>query len=118
MTEAQAQKVGALLAKARTAKELSLRQVEELSGIAKTTLAKIEQGGYAEPAPDSLLRLAEVLGIDPARIDRVSGNYLAKSLPSVGTYFRSKEKASPEEIAEIEKAVAAIKRKYERRERK
>ncbi len=117
MTEAQARKVGALLAKARAAKGFSLRDLEEASGIPKTTLGKIEQGAYSEPSPDNLARLVEALEIDPARIDRVSRNYLANSLPSVGTYFRSKEKASPEEIVEIEAAVNAIRKKYERRER-
>jgi transcriptional regulator with XRE-family HTH domain len=117
MTQAQAKNVGSLLAKARGKKGLTLRDLAALTGIPFATIARVERGEYSEPAPDNLARLAEALELDPARIDRVGGNYLANSLPSVGTYFRSKEKASPEEIAEIEAAVGTIRRKYERRGR-
>jgi transcriptional regulator with XRE-family HTH domain len=117
MTEEQARKVGALIATGRAKKELSLRDLAQLTGIPPTTITRIEQGDYSQPAPDNLARLIEALEIDPARIDRVSRNYLADSLPSVGTYFRSKEKASPEEVAEIEAAVKAIREKHARRRR-
>jgi transcriptional regulator with XRE-family HTH domain len=117
MTEAQARKVGSLLAKARGKKGLTLRDLAQLTGIPPTTITRVERGEYSEPAPDNLARLAEALELDPARIDRLSSNYLANSLPSVSTYFRSKEKASPEEIAEIEAAVGTIRKKYEGRGR-
>lgn len=117
MTEEQARKVGSLIADGRAKKELSLRELAQLTGIPPTTITRIEQGNYRQPAPDNLARLVDALEIDPARIDRASGNYLANSLPSVGTYFRSKEKASPEEVTEIEAAVRAIRKKHERRDR-
>ncbi len=118
MTTAQARRVGTLLMRARTEKQLSLRHLTQETGIPPTTITRIEQGDYRDPAPEKLARLAEALGIDPARIDNLSGNYLAASLPSIGTYFRSKKKASPEEIAEIETAVDAIREKYEKKERR
>ena len=117
MTEEQARKVGALIATGRAKKQLTLRDLAQRTGVPPTTITRIEQGEYSQPAPDNLARLIEALEIDPARIDRVSRNYLADSLPSVGTYFRSKEKASPEEIAEIEAAVKAIREKHARRRR-
>lgn len=116
MTKKQAQRVGALIAAARSRKRLTLREMTQLTGIPTTTITRIEQGDYSLPGPEKLSRLAEALEIDPARIDRASGSYLARSLPSVQTYFRSKEKASPEEIVEIEAAVEAIREKYKKRE--
>jgi transcriptional regulator with XRE-family HTH domain len=116
MSESQAKQVGALLARAREQQGLSLRDLAERSDTSYHWLSRIEQGKFTHPAPDRLARLAEVLAIDPVRIDRISHNYLADSLPSVHTYFRSKEKASPDEIAEIEAAIRRIHRKYERRE--
>ncbi len=116
MTEAQSKKLGELLIRTREAKGLSLRALAEQVDVDFTWLARIEQGRFTSPAPDRLVRIAEVLGIDPARIDRLTHNYLADSLPSVHTYFRSKEKASPEEIREIEAAIQRIHKKYERRD--
>jgi transcriptional regulator with XRE-family HTH domain len=117
MTEAQAHKLGQLIATTRERRGLSTRQLVRLADIPQTWLQRLEHGHFSHPAPDRLARLAEVLEIDPARIDRASHNHLANSLPSVGTYFRSKTKASPEEIAEIEAAVQEIRAKHERRER-
>jgi transcriptional regulator with XRE-family HTH domain len=115
-TETQAKKLGKLLVRTRERAGLSLRGLAEQADIPYTWLARIEQGTFTHPAPDRLARVAEALGIDPARIDRLSHNHLADSLPSLHTYFRSKEKASPEEIAEIEAAIKKIHSKYERRE--
>ncbi len=116
MTEAQAKKLGELLMRTRERQGLSLRMLAEQADIDYTWLTRIEQGKFTHPAPDRLARVVEVLGIDPARIDKASHDYLAGSLPSLRTYFRSKEKASPEEIAEIEAAVTKIRTKYEGRE--
>lgn len=117
MTEAQAKRLGALLVRSRERQGLSIRGLAERSDVPFPWLSRIEQGSFTHPAADRLARVIEALDIDPARIDRASHNYLAGSLPSVRTYFRSKEKASPEQIAEIEAAIRKIRKKYERRER-
>jgi transcriptional regulator with XRE-family HTH domain len=116
MTEAQARKLGQLITTTREQQGLSVRQLARLTETPHTWLLRLEHGHFVHPAPDRLARLAEVLAIDPVRIDRLTHNHLADSLPSVHTYFRSKEKASPAEIAEIEAAIRRIHRKYERRE--
>lgn len=117
MTEAQAKQLGTLLLRSRERQGLSLRGLAERAGVDFSWLVRIEQGKFTTPAPDRLARVSEALGLDPARVDKASHNYLADSLPSVQTYFRSKEKASPEEIAEIEAAISKIHAKYERRQR-
>lgn len=116
MTEAQAKRLGELLARHREKQQLSLRTLADRADVDFAWLGRMEQGRYAQPAPERLVRLAEALDIDPVQIDRVSGNYMADSLPSVRTYFRSKEKATPEEIAEIEAAIRRIHKKHERRD--
>lgn len=73
----------------------------------------LEDGRYAEPSAAHLAKLAEALHVDSARIDRISRDHLADALPSVRTYFRSKTKASPEQLDEIEAAVAEIQAKYQ-----
>jgi transcriptional regulator with XRE-family HTH domain len=116
MTETQARQLGQLIVSTRERRGLSTRQLVRLADIPQTWLQRLEHGHFLQPSPDRLARLAEILEIDPARIDRLTRNYLADSLPSVHTYFRSKEKAGPEEIAEIEAAIRRIHKKYGGRE--
>lgn len=111
MTEQQAKKLGKLIRSAREAKGLSLRALEAMTGLARTWLVYLEAGRSLEPLPDRLARVAEVLDIDPARIDRISGDYLARSLPTVRTYFRSKDKAT-QAVDQLERVIAEVHAKY------
>ena len=72
------------------------------------SLKRFEDGVYNNPSPAQITRIAEALDIDPARIDRVSKNHLANSMPSMRTYLRSKEKLSPEAMDALEQALADI----------
>ncbi len=112
MTEEQAKKLGALIRAAREKKGYSLRRLEAETGLALTWLTYLEAGRSLEPLPDRLAKVSEVLGLDPAKVDRVSGNYLARSLPTVRTYFRSKEKASKAELDELERVIAEVHARY------
>jgi HTH-type transcriptional regulator, competence development regulator len=57
--------LGALLADLRTAKGLSLRDVEEATGAAVSNayLSQLENGKIRKPSPNVLHRLAEVYGV-------------------------------------------------------
>jgi hypothetical protein len=52
--------------------------------------------------------LAEVLDIDPERIDQISRGHLSGNLPEVRTYFRSKYDLSDDAIGQIEKLVTEL----------
>lgn len=112
MTEAQALRLGQLVLRARTRRGWSLATLQEQTGIDMSWLNRVERGLYLQPAPERLAKLAEVLGIDPVAIDRASENHLSQSLPSVRTYFRSTAHATPEQLDEIEAAVAEIQAKH------
>jgi transcriptional regulator with XRE-family HTH domain len=112
VNEQQAKKLGKLIRCARQAQGLSLRALEGMTGLARTWLVYLEAGRSLEPLPDRLARVAEALNVDPARIDQVSGNYLAKSLPTVRTYFRSRGKATQAELTELERVIAEVQAKY------
>src|ERR1700736_3687705 len=112
MTEQQATRLGELVREAREAKGWSLRTPEAETGVARTWLVYLEAGRSLEPSPDRLARVAEALELDPARIDRVSGSYLARSLPTVRTYFRSKGKATQAELDELEQVIADVQAKH------
>jgi len=112
MTDHQATKLGALIRRARHKKGLSLFALADLTGFDDSWLQRLERGQYASPNPVHLARVAEALDIDPVAIDRASKNHLAQSLPSVRTYFRSTAKATPEQLDEIEAAIAEIHAKH------
>ena len=114
MTDAQARNLGRLIQAARLRQGLSFRDLQKLTGgLPLSSLKALEDGRWSDPAPANVMRVAEALQIDPARIDRVSRDHLADALPGVRTYFRSKTKASPEQLDEIEAAVAEIQAKYQ-----
>jgi transcriptional regulator with XRE-family HTH domain len=108
MTNQQAAALGDLIRAARNAKGLSYYALAALTGMDFSWLARLERGQYTKPDPAQLARLAEALDIDPARIDRISKNHLANSLPTMRTYLRSKEKLSPQAMDAIEQALADI----------
>jgi transcriptional regulator with XRE-family HTH domain len=112
MTEQQAQQLGALIRSAREAKGIGVRELSTEMGLPHSWLSYLEAGRSLEPLPDRVAMLAEMLEIDPADIDRVSGDYLAQSLPNVRTYFRSKGKATQAELDELERVVAEVQAKY------
>lgn len=112
MTDSQARRLGELIGKARSAHGYSYEALADLSGFNHAWLYKLEQGRMNQPAPDRLARLAELLDIDPVRIDRITKDHLADSLPSTRVYFRSREKLSPAALDELDLAVEAIRQKY------
>jgi transcriptional regulator with XRE-family HTH domain len=116
MTNEQAKALGRLIRAAREGRGLSLRGLEAETGLPLSWLVYLEAGRSLEPLPDRVARLAERLEIDPAEIDDVSGNYLAQSLPTVRTYFRSKGKATEAELDELERIIEQVQTKYRRQD--
>ena len=112
MTDAQARNLGLLIHNARVARGLSFRALAAITDVPLASLKRFEDGVYNDPSPAQIARIAEALDIDPARIDRVSRDHLASSMPTVRTYVRSKEKLSPAALDEVERAVADIRAKY------
>lgn len=108
MTQAQANQLGKLITKTRSKRGLSTRELASRSDVANGWLAGIEAGRFLEPGADRLARLAEVLGIDPGRIDRITKGAVTAGLPEMRTYFRAKLDLTPEQIAQVEAYIARI----------
>ena len=113
MNDTQAERLGRMLAQARRNQGLSLRALAEQARVAFAWLYRVEHGMFNDPAPERLMRVVEVLGVDPERIDRVTKGHVSSSLPGVRTYFRSKYDLTTDEIDEIERTVTEIQRKHE-----
>jgi transcriptional regulator with XRE-family HTH domain len=110
MTEVQARELGRLFKQARRTKKLSLREVDELTGASYGWLSRLERGKMTMPAPSKLTAVAEVLGIPPERIDRITRGKVSSDLPAIRTYFRTKYKLDPQEIRQIEEVFDQIRR--------
>lgn len=112
MTNEQAHALGQLLRDARKARDLSIARMAERLAIDESWIVRLETGRYTTPNPALVTRIVEHLGIDPASVDLVSGGLLRSSLPSVKTYFRSREALPPEALRDIEGALDEIRAKY------
>jgi transcriptional regulator with XRE-family HTH domain len=110
MTEVQARELGRLFKQARRSKKLSLRGLDELSGVSYGWLSRLERGLMIAPAPSKLTKVAEVLGIAPERIDLITRGRVSRDLPPIRTYFRAKYQLTPEEIRQIEELFDRIRR--------
>jgi transcriptional regulator with XRE-family HTH domain len=108
MTRTQAKQVGSLVARARLDKGLSLRELELQLGIPRSTLGALEHGRALHVAPDRLLRLAEVLDIEPAQLGHTARRTVADSLPEARTYFRAKYGLSAEQSQQVERYVRRL----------
>ncbi len=110
MTEVQARELGRLVKRARRERSLTLRGLDELTGVSYGWLAMLERGQMTSPAPSKLTAVAEALGIPLERIDRITRGKLSSELPAIRTYFRTKYRLNPEEIRQIEDVFDRIRR--------
>lgn len=110
MTEVQARELGRLFKRARRARQLSLRALDEQTGVSYGWLGRLERGQMVAPAPSKMTRVAVVLGIAPERIDLITRGRLSRDLPTIRTYFRAKYKLNPQEITQIEELFDQIRR--------
>jgi transcriptional regulator with XRE-family HTH domain len=108
--KARARELGRLIKRARRARGLTLRELDELTGVSYPWLGKLERGEMSRPAPSKLTAVAEALGVPPERIDRMTRGQVASSLPAIHTYLRTKYKLSPDEIRQIEDVFDQIRR--------
>jgi transcriptional regulator with XRE-family HTH domain len=110
MTQVQARELGRIVKQARRARKLSLRALDELTGASYGWLARLERGQMIAPAPSKLTKVAEVLGIAPERIDRITRGRISRDLPAIRTYFRAKYQLTSHEITQIEEVFDQIRR--------
>jgi transcriptional regulator with XRE-family HTH domain len=103
MSATKAKELGALTARARARKGLTARKLAAQLGVSNSWVTKLEAGWFLDPSPSLMARLAEVLDIEPARIDELMPGVVADSLPGMRTYFRAKYDLTPEQVEQIAK---------------
>jgi transcriptional regulator with XRE-family HTH domain len=84
--------LGERIRKHREAAGLSLRQLANKAGVDVANISRLESGDATKPKPETLMRLAEALGLDASELLTAAG-YTAKTadaLPNLPIYLRSK----------------------------
>lgn len=71
---------------------LSVRDLEDVSGVARSVISRVENGQYLSPTPSTLTRLASGLGADASVLLTAAGYTAtqAEALPTAKVYLRSK----------------------------
>lgn len=108
LTTIQAQRLGALIAKARMRKGIAQTALAAQLAVAAGWLAGLEQGRFLDPSLERLTRIAEALDIEPKQIERIMGHSVASGLPGMRTYFRAKYDLTPVQIDRIERYISRI----------
>lgn len=113
MKNQPATKLGKMLKKAREANGLSAREVAIRSGMADSNVLRLEQGGIANPRPETLKSLADTLQLDLSDLYAAAGYLQPQGLPSFAPYLRSKYADLPASAQrEIEQSFARIAAKH------
>lgn len=106
--------LGDYLRAAREKAGLSIRELERLTGIGSSYLAKLETGKSVNPSAEVLQTIADVLEADASVLLSYIGVKPASVLPPAQVYFRNKLGLSEQEAAE---AAALIEARYGKKNR-
>lgn len=92
---------------------LTIRQLAAASGLAASTLYRLESGEIAKPRPSYLQQIARALSIDVENLYADAGYLLTDGMPELQPYLRSKYNLSPSEAAQIDEIFEALRAKWE-----
>jgi transcriptional regulator with XRE-family HTH domain len=96
--------LGDLLQRERTKRHLTLREVEEKTGIHNAHLSQIEKGSIARPAPNILFTLAALYELPYEKLMQLAGHFTSgrsgrRSLQ--GAALHAMEELSPKEQRQV-----------------
>ncbi|MGH3937416.1 MAG: helix-turn-helix domain-containing protein [Pseudonocardiaceae bacterium] len=104
MNTAQPHDFGDYIKQAREQHGYSVRHLASLTGVAPSTIARIEYNTLITPAPDLVLTLIKNLDLDPATAIGLLEPYQRlthASLPNLADYLRTKYHMKRKDITEI-----------------
>ena len=98
------ERLGDVLRQKREELKLSLRQVQDKTGISNAYLSQLENHKITQPSPSILGKLAELYGVSYGRLMRLTGYPVVPSQVKSEILFRTSsglEEISPEEEKEL-----------------
>jgi len=103
LTPEQALALAKILRAKRAVLQLSMRQVEAVSGVNSATIVRLERGSILTPQPETLKAMAAALDLSVSDLFAVADWVPAQELPTFRPYLRAKYKQLPESaVAEME----------------
>lgn len=106
--------LGTFVRQARERADLSLRNLEAITGIPRAKLNRLEHGSKIDNEPDVLQRLAEALELSSDDLFALAGYRPSEKLPSLTPYLRAKYHLPPKALAAASEALREIMDKYDR----
>jgi HTH-type transcriptional regulator, competence development regulator len=106
--------LGRTIREARTAKGLSLRALEQLTGVPNAHLSQLETGRIEQPSMALLYTISQELDLDYTALLRLAGHVEAASPNNAavaGVAFRGSEDLTPEEADEVLRFIELLKRR-------
>ncbi len=104
--------LGSLLRETRQRSGLSIRQLEEQSGVPKSTILRLENDEPASPNPTALLHLARVLELRSVDVFLLAGIPVPTERISLPAMLRSTYDLPPAAVEEVQRSIERIARKY------
>ena len=95
MDKEHARRLGNLIAQSRLQQGWSASELARRSGVAQSTVFRLEQGGFLNPSPDTLSKLAKALQLNLTDVLLTAQYPITTELPSLPAYLRSKYRDLP-----------------------
>jgi len=112
MSHSNLQQLGAELRTQRVGAGLSLRDAATRSGIAASTLSRLETGQIVTPRPEFLQALARAYSTDVEDLYALAGYLISDSLPELRPYLRAKYGLPDQAASQIDEYFQALRNKW------
>lgn len=105
--------LGQLIVRHRKQRGFTLDQLAAKSGVAASSIYRVEQGLHASPRADTLSKIADALDIPLADVFAAAGYSTSRDLPSFGVYLHSRYRDLPPRARrELETHFTQLLRRY------
>jgi transcriptional regulator with XRE-family HTH domain len=110
--------LGVYVRQARERAGLSLRNLEQITGITRAMLSRLENDRIERPDPEVLHKLVQALELDSRDVFAFVGYEPGEDLPSLAPYLRARySHLPPEAIAEASRRLQELLDEYDSEER-
>jgi len=113
MNQRNLRPVGQLIQQHRTQRGMTIRDVEKITSIPRSTLSRIEQGDIEKPNALYLSRLAKAFDVRAADYYELAGYHDPDELPELRVYLCAKLGMSEAEAERVEEIIEALQGKWE-----
>lgn len=112
LTQTQARQLARILKPRRITLHYSIRDVANLAGVNKDSVATLENGTNLTPQPETLKAIAQALELSVTDLMLVADWLPVGELPNLQPYLRAKYGLSDQQAAELDDYLARLQRRH------